>query len=104
MVLNLLCWYIALYAATISQEFGPDISHISGVNNIVADAISRLPTANKHESEPHTEVQRLKKNFTNNEANDFSLRIEEAFHWICFSYVKHNNKSSTQIITSLSKF
>ena len=47
-----------VHAATVSQsqrvmrwhmileEFGPDIHHISGEENVVADAISRLPTAN----------------------------------------------------------
>ena len=45
-----------VHAATVSQsqrvmrcrmileEFGPDIRHISGEDNIVADAISRIPT------------------------------------------------------------
>ena len=40
----------------ILEEFGPDIRHISGKDNIVADAISRLHTANKDEKEPRTEV------------------------------------------------
>ena len=35
----------------ILEEFGPDIKHISGDENIVADAISRLPTANKDQNE-----------------------------------------------------
>jgi hypothetical protein len=80
-----------VHAATISQsqrvmrwrmileEFGPDIRHISGVDNIVADAISRLPTANKDEEEPRTEVQRLNEMFINNEANDLLAENDESF-------------------------
>ena len=57
-----------VHAATISQsqrvmrwrlileEFGPDIKHISGEDNIVADAISRLPTATKNQREPSTDA------------------------------------------------
>ena len=57
-----------VHAATLSQsqrvmrwrlileEFGPDILHIKGEKNIVADAISRLPTANEDQSESRTEI------------------------------------------------
>ena len=57
-----------VHAATISQsqrvmrwrlileEFGPDIIHIKGENNTVADAMSRLPTANTDQRESRTEV------------------------------------------------
>ena len=31
------------------EEYGPDIRHIKGVENVVADAISRLPMANNDE-------------------------------------------------------
>ena len=40
----------------ILEEFGPDIKHISGEDNIVADAISRLPTANKDQNEICTDT------------------------------------------------
>ena len=43
----------------ILEEFGPDIQHIKGEDNIVADAMSRLPTNNKDQSEPSTDVQGL---------------------------------------------
>lgn len=59
-----------VHAATLSQsqrvmrwrlileEFGPDIQHISGEDNIVADAISRLPTTtNEDQNEQSTEAQ-----------------------------------------------
>ena len=61
-----------VHAATVSQsqrvmrwrmileEFGPDIRHIAGIDNVVADAISRLPTTATDQSEPRTEVQGLK--------------------------------------------
>ena len=57
-----------VHAATVSQsqrvmrwrlileEFGPDIRHISGEDNLVADAISRLPTANKDQIEICTDT------------------------------------------------
>ena len=41
----------------ILEEFGPNILHISGENNVVADAISRLPTANKDQIKPSTDAQ-----------------------------------------------
>ena len=41
----------------ILEEFGPDIRHIKGEENIVADAISRLPTANNDPEEQGTEAQ-----------------------------------------------
>ena len=40
----------------ILEEFGPNIRHIKGEDNIVADAISRLPTASQDPSEHSTEV------------------------------------------------
>jgi hypothetical protein len=36
------------------EEYGPDIRHISGVENVVADAISRLPMAQNDENESST--------------------------------------------------
>ena len=41
----------------ILEEFGPDIQHIKGVDNTVADAISRLPTTNQDSKETCTEAQ-----------------------------------------------
>jgi len=58
-----------VHAATISQsqrvmrwcmileEFGPDIRHISGEDNIVADAISRLPTTKIDQKTKSTEFE-----------------------------------------------
>ena len=43
----------------ILEEFGPDIRHIKGEDNIVADAISRLPTASQDPSENRTESHDL---------------------------------------------
>ena len=52
-----------VHAATISQsqrvmrwrlileEFGPDIKHMSGENNVVADIMSRLPTTTEDQKE-----------------------------------------------------
>ena len=41
----------------ILEEFGPDIRHIKGEDNIVADAMSRLPTTNKDQKEQCTDAQ-----------------------------------------------
>ena len=41
----------------ILEEFGPDIKHIKGEDNTVADAISRLPTANQDQIESCTDTQ-----------------------------------------------
>ena len=52
----------------ILEEYGPDIMHIKGEDNIVADAISRLPTANNDQREPCTEAQdQLSKTLTERE-------------------------------------
>ena len=60
-----------VYAATQSQsqrvmrwrlilkEFGPDIIHIKGEDNVVADAISRLPTAEQGQTEDCIDNQDL---------------------------------------------
>ena len=81
-----------VHAATLSQsqrvmrwrlileEFGPDIQHIKGEDNVVADAISRLPTLNQDDpyeqqdqSGISTDTQGLGK------AETFVLEEEEAF-------------------------
>ena len=36
------------------EEFDPDIKHISGEDNVVADAMSRLPTTIQNQREPCT--------------------------------------------------
>ena len=38
----------------ILEDFGPNIQHIAGVDNIIADTLSRLPSANNDESIPST--------------------------------------------------
>ena len=38
----------------ILEEFSPDIQYVSGEKNIVADANSRLPTANGDQNEQST--------------------------------------------------
>jgi len=43
----------------IFEEFGNDIRHIKGEDNIVADAISRLPTASQDLNENRTESHDL---------------------------------------------
>ena len=53
----------------ILEEFGPDIRHIKGEDNVVADAISRLPM---------TEIKRLEDKFLafENEEPDFPLDLQ----------------------------
>ena len=43
----------------ILEEFGPDIQHVSGEDNVVADAMSRLPTTNQDQRELRTDAQGL---------------------------------------------
>ena len=43
----------------ILEEFGPNILHIKGEENVVADAISRLPTANEDQNKSRTEIPGL---------------------------------------------
>ena len=61
----------------ILEEFGPDIKHIKGEENIVADAISRLPTANQDQEEHCTEASGLTKNVILGE--HLALEDEEEF-------------------------
>ena len=79
-----------IHAATISQsqrvmrwrlileEFGPDIIHIKGEDNIVADAISRLPTATKNQRESST-VTLGSKDKKSTEEEIFVLEDDESF-------------------------
>ena len=75
-----------VHAATVSQsqrvmrwrlileEYGPDIVHISGVDNTVADALSRLPTAaTDQDDEPRIDAQDLP------EEEKLVLEQDEAF-------------------------
>jgi hypothetical protein len=42
----------------ILEEFGPNIQHIAGTDNVVADMLSRLPSANSDRDEPeHSDAQ-----------------------------------------------
>ena len=78
-----------VHAATMSQsqrvmrwrlilkEFGPDIRHISDDKNIVADALSRLPTANNDPIEQRTDAQDQVKMTTESEL--FILEDDEEF-------------------------
>ena len=43
----------------ILEEFGPDIQHIKGEDNVVANALSRLPSTNQDQKEQCTEAQGL---------------------------------------------
>ena len=43
-----MCWRLIL------EEFGPNIHHISGVDNIVADTLSRLLSTPSNKYEPYT--------------------------------------------------
>ena len=42
---------------SILKEFGPYIQHIAGIDNIIADTLSRLPSANNDKSFPSTPSQ-----------------------------------------------
>jgi hypothetical protein len=65
------------------EEYRPDIRHISGVENVVADAISRLPMAQNDENESSTvKIQRQMNemfNLEQDESNDkgFPLQLSE---------------------------
>ena len=61
----------------ILKEFCPDRQHISGEKNIMADAISRLPTANGDQNEQSTQAQGLTKIVTQEE--HLALEDEEEF-------------------------
>ena len=62
----------------ILEEFGPDIQHIKGEDNIVADAISRLPTTNEDQNE-HSTVTRGLSSEKLAEMEMYVLDDDEAF-------------------------
>jgi hypothetical protein len=78
-----------VYAATLSEsqrvmqwrlileEFGPNIQHIPGVDNIVADTLSHLPSANTNREDDSTEsLRQTNKLFvTNGQATDDSFPL-----------------------------
>lgn len=62
----------------ILEEFGPDIKHIKGTENIVSDAISRLPTTNKDQKEQCTKAYDLLSE-TLKETEQIIFEEEESF-------------------------
>ena len=46
----------------ILEDFGPDIQHIAGVDNIVADTLSRLPFMPRNKNEPFTRKAQCRAN------------------------------------------
>jgi hypothetical protein len=86
------------YAATVSEsqrvmrwrlilgEFGPNIQHIAGINNVVADMLSHVPSANcdQDELEPSNAQHHAKELFALevNTANDdgFPLLLSKVFN------------------------
>ena len=79
-----------------SRRCDNDIQHIAGEDNIVADAISRLPTATGGQSEQRTEAQGPSKMLT--DAEHFVLEKDEAFPLTLSQVRREQNKSSIQII------
>ena len=64
----------------ILEEFGPDIRHISGEKNIVADAISRLPTTAIDQNRHRTETDDQKNSTFLTKSSEFLvLQNEEGF-------------------------
>ena len=93
------------------EEFGPDIRHIAGVENIVADAISRLPmTHNNEQKEASTSELhcRLNELFIRerNEANEngFPLDLSVVQQMQQIELQKRNSKLKTQLKDKTSGF
>ena len=81
-----------VHAATVSQsqrvmrwrmileEFGPDIRHIAGVENVVADVISKLLTTTTDQKEQRTDAQDLQDKMSVTKLESLVLKEdEEAF-------------------------
>ena len=83
----------------ILEEFGPDICHIKGASNVVADAISRLPTANKDQNEKHMETQdpELKEMLALQDEEPFPLNLSV----ICKAQNIELNKSNSTLKKSI---
>jgi hypothetical protein len=70
----------------ILEEFGPNIQYIAGIDNVVADMLSRVPSANCDQDElaPSTAQSRAKELFALevNTANDdgFALSLIKVFN------------------------
>ena len=87
----------------ILEEFGPDIQNISKKDNIVADAISRMPTANTDQREPSTEVQGLSSE-TLAELEQLVLEDDESFPlqlYLVQKIIKELNTKSNKLRQSI---
>ena len=51
-----MCWRLII------EKFGPNIQHIAGVDNIVADTLSGMPYVSSNNSEPFTEKDQCRAN------------------------------------------
>jgi hypothetical protein len=81
----------------ILEEFGPNIQHIPGVDNIVADTLSRLPSANTDRAEDDTSPETNKMFVTNGTATD------DSFPLTLSSVLREQNKELNKQSSKLSK-
>ena len=103
-----------VYAATLNESqqviqwclilkaFGPNIQHIAGIDNIVADTLSHLPSANTDQEDDSTESLRgMNKLFmTNGEAtnNSFPLKLSTILREQNIELNKRNSKLSKNLL------
>ena len=86
------------------EECGPDIKYIKGVDNTVADAISRLdynPALNRHADDEDESISKEEKwnNFVtllNRYETDSSERVDTTYN-SCYSQVFANNLSDDEV-------
>jgi hypothetical protein len=83
----------------ILKEFGPNIQHIPGVDNIVADTLSRLPSANTNREDDGTEsLRRTNKLFVTN-----GQPTDDSFPLTLSTVLREQNKELSKQSSKLSK-
>ena len=72
--------------------FGPDIQHIQGHENIIADAMSRMPTTTTDQREHHTSVQDLMDKSMSTINGEFHVFQEEDIFPLDYSLVQQEQE------------
>jgi hypothetical protein len=77
---------------TFTEEYSPDLQYIKGDNNVVADALSRLP----QQSEPYEDSQDLFYSIVECNKTDEKQTNKYDFHPLSYSHLETEQKRDPQ--------